>query len=458
MTAWLRLVRRDSPWLTNAALLLFGALVLVFCQAGVNEYHHYIFGFRADVFGQLVLYLGAIGLIERSPTNRWTLRIVLIIAVLARLLCIFHPTFLSTDVYRYVWDGKVQGAGINPYRYIPADPHLSFLRDKAIYPHINRKSYAHTIYPPLAEAIFFLVTRVSATEWFMKLAMVGFEAVTCAVLLKILRLLRQPLERVVLYAWCPLGIWEVASSGHVDAMAVTFLALAIYFRLRNRPAGVGGWLAAATLIKLYPIAVLPALFRRGEWRMLVALFVPIAVGYACYSSVGAGVIGFLPGFAKEEGIDSGTRFFPLDFVNHHFHANLPASLYIALCGLLMVALSVWALRRAALSLAPVTSVLVLATALILFYAPHYPWYFLWLLPMLTIYPWRPAFYVLLVSDFLFWTHLGVPGKPLNHLDFLLYLGFFLFFAYDLLQRRRTGRSRPSRLDSQATALVAGRRS
>ena len=64
------------------------------------------------------------------------------------------PPFLSTDIYRYVWDGKVQGAGINPFRYIPADRHLAFLRDTGIYPHINRRDSAHTIYPPGAQIIF----------------------------------------------------------------------------------------------------------------------------------------------------------------------------------------------------------------------------------------------------------------------------------------------------------------
>ena len=89
-----------------------------------------------------MLYLGAISLIERCPTNKWTLPIIFAIALAARLVCVFAPPFLSTDIYRYVWDGKVQAAGINPFRYLPADSHLAFLRDSAIYPHINRADSA----------------------------------------------------------------------------------------------------------------------------------------------------------------------------------------------------------------------------------------------------------------------------------------------------------------------------
>ena len=66
------------------------------------------------------------------------------------------PPLLSSDIYRYVWDGRVQRAGINPYRYLPDAPQLAFLRDPAVFPNINRAEYAPTIYPPTAEALFAL--------------------------------------------------------------------------------------------------------------------------------------------------------------------------------------------------------------------------------------------------------------------------------------------------------------
>ena len=51
---------------------------------------------------------------------------------LMRALLLFAPPH-STDIYRYIWDGRVQADGINPYRYVPADPALAHLRDAAIY-------------------------------------------------------------------------------------------------------------------------------------------------------------------------------------------------------------------------------------------------------------------------------------------------------------------------------------
>ncbi len=428
-----------GAWLTNLALVLFGLLIVQFCRVGVNEFHHYTYGLSADIFGQIILFLGAISVTERCATNRWTLPIILSFALLARLVCVFHPAFLSTDVYRYVWDGEVQAAGINPFRYIPADLHLGFLRDLAIYPHINRRDYAHTIYPPGAQLLFLLITRISASEPFMKLAMVGFEAATCLVLMRTLPLLGQPRERVLLYAWNPLCFWEIASSGHADAAALTLLALMLYAALRKHTTAAGAWLGAAALVKLYPAALLPTLLRfplrKAEWRTVTATLAVVAAGYACYSSVGKGVFGFLPAYAQEEGIESGSRYFPLTFVNRMLHTKLPPSVYLAFCAVALLAVCAWVLRRATHPEAVVFSSLVLATALNLCYAPHYPWYFLWLLPALTLCPWRPTFYLVTASTFLFSTQLGAPGAPMYRLNELLYGGFAAVLAFDVVSAR-----------------------
>ncbi len=436
---WFVLQSAGSPWLTNAALLLFGLLIIGFCRTGVVEFHHFIFGFSADVFAQLILYLGALSLVEKCPTDKWTLPLIFAVALLARLVCVFHPAFLSTDVYRYVWDGQVQAAGINPFRYIPADRHLAFLRDNAIYPLINRRDYAHTIYPPGAQAIFLAITRISASEPFMKLGMVGMEALTAVVLMKTLTLVGLPRERVLLYAWNPLCFWEIASSGHVDAAALTFIAMALYTSLRGKSSQSGAWLGAATLVKMYPLVLLPALLRlplrRKQWRTIAFTFAVIGSGYLCYASVGAGVFGFLPVYAQEEGLETGSRYFPLTYINRLCHCSIPTGYYIALCALVMLALCLWALRRGSQAHHVIFSTLLIATVLNLCYAPHYPWYFLWLLPGLTIYPWRPAFFLVIAATFLFATQLGAPGEPLFLLNKLLYGGFLVMLVYGFLESR-----------------------
>jgi alpha-1,6-mannosyltransferase len=129
---------------------------------------------------------------------------------LFRLSLLFAPPYLSDDIFRYVWDGRVQAAGINPYRHIPADPVLADLRDDKIYPRINRRDYAATMYPPLAQFTYLLTTRISESVTWMKATMLLFEVVTIWALLHLLTSFGLPRERVLLYAWHPLIVWEVA--------------------------------------------------------------------------------------------------------------------------------------------------------------------------------------------------------------------------------------------------------
>ena len=424
--------RDRSPLLTNAAVLLLGAILLEFTRTGVGEYSHYVHGFGETVLVQIAVYLGAILLLELCPTNNWTLRIVLLIALAARLIAVIAPPFLSTDIYRYVWDGLVQGAGINPFRYIPADPHLAFLRDAHVYPNINRRDYAHTIYPPGAQMIFWAVTRISSTVTAMKFAMVGFEAATCYVLIRCLKLLHMRPERILVYAWSPVCLWEIASSGHADAAALTFISLALLARLTNREKLAGGWLGAAALVKLYPIALLPAFLRGRRLRAAWVMLAVIAAGYTFYLRRGVSVLGFLPTFAQEEGIQNGTRYFPLAFIERNLHVRIPTSAYLAICAAVFGALASWAYRRDVTPKACVASGLVLATALTLSFSPHYPWYFLWLLPFLTLRPWPPAFFLALAPTYLLTTKLGVPGEPMYRLNCLLYGGFFVLLVNEWL--------------------------
>jgi len=418
--------------LTNAAVLLLGAILLEFTRTGVGEYCHYVHGFSETVFVQIVVYLGAIALLEFCPTNNWTLRIILLIALAARLITIIAPPFLSTDIYRYVWDGLVQGAGINPFRYIPADSHLAFLRDVHIYPNINRREYAHTIYPPGSQVIFWAVTRIRPTVIAMKWAMLAFEAATCYALIRCLKLLHMRAERVLIYAWSPVCLWEIGSSGHADAAALTFISFALLARLTNRHKLVGGWLGAAVLVKLYPVALLPALMRGWRSRAAWVAAAVIGAGYAIYLGRGVSVFGFLPAYAQEEGMASGARYFLLAFLERNLHVNMPIFAYLALCGVVFAGLAWWAIRRGAVSATSVHSGLVLATALTLSFSPHYPWYFLWLVPFLTLWPWPPAFFLALAPMYLLTTKLGMPGEPMYRMNCWLYGGFIVLLLGELL--------------------------
>ena len=413
------------PWLTNSVLALLGLAMIGFCNQGVREIHHFVIGFGMVAMLQALLYLVAAWVVLNWPADRWTFFIILACAAGCRLVCIFAPPFLSTDIFRYVWDGKVQAAGINPYLYIPADPHLAFLRDLDIYPNINRREYAHTIYPPGAQMLFLLITRLGASVRSMKVGIVGLEMLTIWVLLKLLAALGLRREQVLLYAWHPLLLWEVASSGHIDGAALPLIALSLLFYVRNKPLATGVALAAATLVKLYPIALFPALYRRSDWRnwkMPAAIVAVIAAGYACYLSVGIRVLGFLPDYAKEEGLESGSRYFVLTLARHTLHwETLPTTAFYGFAALLLLGLSLWAFLRSEDSpLAGIRFSFALAAALMFLFSSHYPWYYLWLLPFLSVVPYVPMIYFVTACFYLYTTQLANPGPAMYYMFQWLY--------------------------------------
>ena len=389
-------------WHTNLALLLIGVAMFLLARQLVSEYDHFTIGFSGVSGWSTILYVVACWLILTQPADRWTMPIILIVAVACRLETLFPAPFLSSDVYRYAWDGVVQHAHISPYRYVPGDPALTFLRapNQDLFDNINRRDYAHTIYPPVAQMAFFLITWISPTVTGMKAAMVAIEGVTMWTLVKLLRAMGLPAERTLLYAWCPMLIWEIAGSGHLDSLVMAFVVLALLARTRKQDALTGLFLGLAVLTKFYPLVLFPALYRRGDWKM-PAVMAALALGsYSVYLSAGKLVFGFLGGYVQEEGLATGTRYFLLEWANHlpGLH-SLSQNGYLAFAAAVFVALMVWAwqtgCRRNSGRWEFMLPALGLAMALMLLFSPHYPWYVAWLVLFLVLTPrWTVATYVM----------------------------------------------------------------
>src|SRR5256885_7857486 len=188
---------RKKLIVTNVLLAAIGAILLILYRIGLHSQGAAdIVWFIKLALIQSVLYLIVAWLIVRARSARSTLFIVLALAGIFRLSIVFAPPYLSDDIYRYVWDGRVQAAGINPYRYIPADEHLQSLRDEEIYPKINRRDYAHTMYPPAAEFMYFVTTRISESATWIKLTIVGFELITVWLGMELLASFGIPSKRI----------------------------------------------------------------------------------------------------------------------------------------------------------------------------------------------------------------------------------------------------------------------
>ena len=415
---------QSKAWHTNAALLVLGAALFWFSGQYVRESQAFFMGFSGVSSSMAVLYLASCWSVMTQPVNRWTMHIVFVVACACNLVTVLAPPFSSTDIYRYVWDGIVQHAGINPYRYVPADDALKFLRapHQAIYDNINRREYARTIYPPAAQAFDYLVTAVSPTVTCLKVFIVLCEGVTCWALVKLLTAMGQRREQVLLYAWCPLMIWEFGGGGHLDAVAVTFIAMALLARLRSWPVWTGFFLALAVMTKIYPLVLLPALYRRGDWKMPAALAAAIAAGYACYSSAGMLIFSFFGSYAKEEGLDTGTRYFLLELAQKQLGLQwLSNGMFLVLCALILGAISLWAWRvsgRAGDSFLP--PAFGLAFALMLLFSPHYGWYIGWLIPFFCLMPSLPVATYLMAFFYGYTTWWADPGLKMFYLNKWLY--------------------------------------
>jgi len=445
------------PWFTNAALLLLGSGLFMLARQLVSEHHRFTIGFSGVACCSAILYAAAVLVALTQPTNRLTFPMILAVAILCRLVTLFPPPFLSTDVYRYAWDGVVQHAHISPYRYVPGDPALTFLREpnRDLFDNINRRNYAVTIYPPGAQFLFYLITLISPAVTCMKMAMVLFEGLTMFGLVRLLGEFGHPRERALLYAWCPLLVWEIGEAGHLDSAAMAFIVLALLARYRKQAILTGLFLGIAIMIKMYPVVLLPALFRRGEYKMPAMLAAVIAFSYACYSSVGMRVFGFLGGYVQEEGIKSGERYFLLELIHHVAGLqNFPAALYLLGCAFVFAVLGAWCWSSCCQSdsarssvaqtrwfdlppradfLPPATA---LAFVLMLLFSPHYPWYVAWLLPFFTLAPTLTLFTYICGLFYLCTTPLAVGRGPSQFLlNEILYASVLLALVVEVLLRR-----------------------
>jgi alpha-1,6-mannosyltransferase len=472
-------LREGRPWMTNAALCLLGlGLMLLTKEYGweYGSFGHYVLGGSECSGWSVWLYVAAVVVVMTQPMNRATLWIVGAVALGMHAMLLFAEPFSSSDIYRYVWDGIAQHAGVNPYRYVPGDAALTYLRapHQDVFDNINRRDYAHTIYPPVAQVVYWLVTWFSPTVTAMKAAMVGFECLTAGALMAMLRMLGRPREQVLLFAWCPLLTWEIGGGGHVDAVCFALIAVAMLFRFRDQPWMTGLFLGLAVFTKFYPLVLFPALWKRGDWKMPAAIAAVGAVGYAMYSSVGMGVFGFLGGYSKEEGIDSGARFFLLDLVQQRVHdlEHLPAGIYFVFCALVMGGISGWCWRYATVESgeahisesrygAPaslpeqgktqlsfgndkqerqtpafVRGAMMLALAMMLLFSPHYPWYIAWLVPFVCLIPELPLMAYVLGFFYLFTTELADPGPKMFLLNEILYGGLLGMVLLQVLVLRR----------------------
>jgi hypothetical protein len=287
-----------------------------------------------------IAFLAAAWLL-RKVGSRGAVALILLGGIAVQVVAVCAPPRESDDLYRYIWDGRVQAAGIDPYAYVPTARQLVGLRDEFLWhagaDHCLSSAYvaAHpaadlvagctminrpavpTIYPPVAEAYFYGVHYLpggdNSTTTIQ--ACTALVAVLTTVLLMLgLARLGRDVRMAALWSWCPTVALEAGNSAHVDVVAVAITAAALLLlataRGRTGRTVLGGvLLGLAIATKATPVLTVPAVLRRRWVTVVLAAGSAFVVVYIPHLlAVGSKVIGFLPGYLQQEGYDNGTRF------------------------------------------------------------------------------------------------------------------------------------------------------
>jgi len=312
--------------------------------------------------------------------GRNALWFITVMALLFRLTLLPLKPELSEDLYRYQWEGRVQISGALPYSERPDDPRWLSLRDSN-YSRIAGKDLRFG-YGPLWVLVERGMAAMNLPLLAWKLPAVLADLGLIGSLLWLLRLHRLPMERILIYAWCPLPIVEFWHSGHNDALMMLCLVLALCCARAGRWPLSYGLLALATLVKFWPLLLFPLWLERSR-RWKAALAAPLVMApfaFWVWEPLRARadfLTGFLGGWRNNDSL------FALILAASGGDPRRAKFLSLAIIGIL--ALAVAAVRSLPLEKAA----LLFIAGMLLVSANVHPWYLTWVAPLLVLYPWPP---------------------------------------------------------------------
>ncbi len=220
-----------------------------------------------------LLFLFVVKIIRKLDVNRKLLASLLLSGLLFRIILIPIEPIASDDVYRYIWDGKVQANGINPYAYAPIDTPLKQLHSEQLPSKINHP-HLKTIYPPYSQWMF-LIAYVIAGENVLgiKLLLLISESLTIIFLFITLKNFRIEEKYILIYALSPLPIIQFFIDAHVDGFGITLLAAFFYFLSANRLLYSYFALGLSIASKLITVMIYPLLMKGRSIKNFLALII-----------------------------------------------------------------------------------------------------------------------------------------------------------------------------------------
>ena len=307
-------------------------------------------------------------LFSTATFPRHVIVIGLVLAALWHLAFLRMPPGSDDDIHRYVWDGRMQRFGYNPYVVVPSDPALAGIHT----PETRTLNHPDlpSPYPPGAELFFRAVAAIHESVFALKVAFVLCDFAIVFVLLDILSRSGQGAHWILAYAWNPLLAVEVAGSGHIDIVGVLLLLASFAALARRWRAVAAVAFGLAVAVKLLPIILLPLYWRRARLRDAALAVIVVGLLYIPFLNHGRIPIGSLDTYVQSFRFND-----PVFAILERVETPQVVAGLAVLVGFLT---AIWMRRKA-----PVWSADAFAwpmTASLLCAPVVYPWYLLWLLP------------------------------------------------------------------------------
>ncbi len=352
----------------------------------------------------------------------------LVLAALWHLLFLLKPPGSDDDIHRYLWDGRVQQLGYNPYIVVPSDPALRGLHTPETLT-LNNPDLPSP-YPAGAELFFRAVASIHESVFALKVAFVVCDLAIVLVLIDVLRSSRQGAHWVLAYAWHPLLATEVAGSGHIDIVGTLLLLVSVAALGRRWRALAALAFGLAVAVKFLPIVLLPLYWRRVRMRDGALAAVAVGLLYLPFLNHGRIPIGSLGTYVQSFRFN--------DPVFATLERLAAPQLVVGLAVLVGFLTAIWLRRK---SVAWSSDAFAWPMAASLLCAPVvYPWYLLWLLPFLRSASTLPIIIwtVSIIPTYYVW-HLRTLGRPWSVPGWIMLLeyGCVAMTAAIILLRRIT---------------------
>ena len=227
---------------------------------------------RTEFLQLIVLYALLCGsyfyILKKQQNN---LPFLIGLCILFRLVFLFSTPNLSQDFYRFIWDGRMLLAGMNPYLHLPETfiKQLSFPVHQAIdlYHGMGTLNGSHyTNYPPINQACFLIAA------FFANKSILGSVIIMRSLIIladigilyfgkKIAEHLNMPRHTIFWYLLNPFIIIEMTGNLHFEPVMLFFLLWALYALFKNKWRLAALLIACSISVKLIPFLVLPLFFQ-----------------------------------------------------------------------------------------------------------------------------------------------------------------------------------------------------